>query len=97
MSLHFDGMRVDQDCFHAAGNFIRDAEEYISQNSGYYVKLVQKKHDTFIDMMKNGQYKKNQAQIPKVLSATGNCIPLAIWRVLGRPHPSSANSTKSTQ
>ena len=85
LSLHFDGIRVDAKCIESLGVSVDDfniqAEKHIREATGFDVKIVEKKHQTFIEMLLGLPHQ--PAAVPRdarELLRNGNCIPLGLWR-----------------
>ncbi|CAE7834976.1 unnamed protein product [Symbiodinium sp. CCMP2592] len=84
LSLHFDGGRISADHVGALqDDFIRECENAIYKRTGFLVKIVSKKHFTFMDLVKNRSTHGNAlTNVPDIMFQPGNCIPCALWHVV---------------
>ncbi|OLQ04697.1 hypothetical protein AK812_SmicGene12194 [Symbiodinium microadriaticum] len=100
LSLHFDGIRISADHVGVQQEeFIRDCENAIHKRTGFVVKIVPKKHQNFIQMLKTrGTHANALTNVPDILLMQGNCIPCALWHVvpLSRPAVVAAMSNTSS-
>ena len=100
LSLHFDGIRISADHIGVLQeDFIRDCETAINKRTGFVVKIVPKKHQRFIDLVKTESTHANAlTNVPDILLVQGNCIPCAVWHVvpLSRPAVVAAMSNTSS-
>ena len=81
LSLHFDGVAVDEERVDADEDFAQQCQDVISFKCGFDILLRRKHHVTFLEAIKAGadQYRTLEfGQNMKVLLDDGNCIPLAI-------------------
>ncbi|CAE7674583.1 unnamed protein product [Symbiodinium sp. CCMP2592] len=64
-------------------DFIKDCENAIRMRTGFMVKIVEKKHFSFIDLVKNrGVHANSVTNVPALLLQPGNCIPCAVWHMM---------------
>ena len=83
-SLHFDGVRVDPDRLQGGSAesvaiCCREFEKAIEESTGYKVKIVEKKHEYFLEKLRAVTSKVvSDVELSANLLADGNCIPLAI-------------------
>ncbi|CAE7478378.1 unnamed protein product [Symbiodinium sp. CCMP2592] len=101
LSLHFDGLRISRDHIETSQDeFIKDCENAIRMRTGFMVKIVEKKHFSFIDLVKNRSTHANSVtNVPALLLQPGNCIPCAVWHMtpLVRPVVVAAISNETLE
>ena len=99
LSLHFDGVRISADHIGVSQeDFIKDCEKSINMRTGFMVKIVPKKHLSFIELVRGKSTHANALKnVPALLLQQGNCIPCALWHTipLSRPAVTAAISDES--
>eukprot|EP00439_Symbiodinium_sp_Y106_P039547 s4459_g4.t2 len=94
------GIRISADHVGSSqDDFIKDCENAIKMRTGFMVKIVAKKHSSFIDLVKSRSTHANSlTNVPSVLQQPGNCIPCAFWHMvpLARPAVVAAISDESS-
>ena len=84
LSLHFDGLRVSTDYIGSEPEeYIKKCENVIHKTTGFDVKIVAKKHMSFMELVKEkGTHANSLSNVPPQLLEKGNCIPCAMWHVV---------------
>lgn len=85
LSLHFDGLRIDRTRVRMEGG-VGDSEslmcnnlsEHVKLRTGYEVCIVAKQHHYVLESLRLQPVTRQVPDIPEVLLAAGNCIPLAV-------------------
>lgn len=99
LSLHFDGIRVSADHIgESQEDYIKACQDAIYKHTGFQVKIVAKKHSSFIELVKSkGTHANALTNVPAILLQAGNCIPCALWHVvpLSRPTVTTAISDEA--
>ena len=109
LSLHFDGLRVSTEAIQNTDEYIRACQDAISSRTSFNVKIVAKKHGSFIQLVQDEDTLVNKiSTLPDLLKAEGNCIPCSVWHAIptsratilaalqdeGRPENVEAKRTK---
>ena len=79
LSLHFDGIRVDKAVVVSIEQLRTDIEQAVKEKTGFTVSVVEKKHKLLIELLESDGA---HLDTPHDLVITGNCIPLAMYRIL---------------
>ena len=83
LSLHFDGLRVSTEAIQNTDEYIRACQDAISSRTSFNVKIVAKKHGSFIQLVQDEDTLVNKiSTLPDLLKAEGNCIPCSVWHAI---------------
>ena len=98
LSLHFDGVRISADHVGTLQEgFIRECENAIQKRTSFLVKIVPKKHFSFIDLVKTRSTHANALKnVPDIMFQPGNCIPCALWHVVPLSRPAIVAAVSNT-
>ncbi|CAE7532328.1 unnamed protein product [Symbiodinium sp. KB8] len=77
--------------------FIRECENAIQKRTSFLVKIVPKKHFSFIDLVKTRSTHANALKnVPDIMFQPGNCIPCALWHVVPLSRPAIVAAVSNT-
>ena len=98
LSLHVDGVRISAEHVGALQEeFIRECGNAIQKRTGFLVKIVPKKHFSFMDLVKTRSTRANAlTNVPDILFQPGNCIPCALWHVVPLSRPAIIAAVSNT-
>lgn len=83
VSLHYDGLRVSSPLPKPVDEFCRDCERAVLEATGFRVHIRPKEHLTFVQAIAKATCSRTVEEIQDpVLLQEGNCIPLALSRLL---------------
>eukprot|EP00435_Cladocopium_sp_Y103_P017516 s1987_g4.t1 len=81
VSLHFDGVRVNQDVVSDVPALLRECEDHIRQTTGFVVSIKRKQHAHFLELLAGTVDANVIEAIPAELLSGANCIPCALWHL----------------
>jgi len=84
LSLHFDGLLVDQERIDASDDFIAEAQQAILTTTGYTVEIEWKKPLTLFEIIKLGAKSDADTKALGKLIQAGNCILLVLALLLDK-------------
>ncbi|OLP92700.1 LINE-1 retrotransposable element ORF2 protein [Symbiodinium microadriaticum] len=77
--------------------FIRECGNAIQKRTGFVVKIVPKKHFSFMVLVKTRSTRANAlTNVPDILFQPGNCIPCALWHVVPLSRPAIIAAVSNT-
>ena len=80
LSLHFDGLRISRAWTADIQKFCASSESIIEQQTGFKVKIVEKKPLDFLSAIQRASEEVPALEsLPDVCLRRGNCIPCALW------------------
>ena len=81
LSLHFDGLRVNQDVVSDVPALLKECEDHIRQTSGFSVSIQSKQHAHILELLAGTVDAKPLEDVPAELMKGANCIPCALWHL----------------
>ena len=75
VSLHFDGIRVDDYRSQLEDNFAEASSNAINAATQYAVNIVEKQHRHFFEAVHSHATSRERLEVDDVLLEVGNCIP----------------------
>eukprot|EP00438_Fugacium_kawagutii_P034932 Skav206393 [mRNA] locus=scaffold834:643982:646531:- [translate_table: standard] len=82
LSLHFEGVRINETAVENIEALIVDCQRKIKEASGFQVKIHQKIHKHFMEFLTGWEHAPLDG-VPPELEKAPNCIPCALWRLVG--------------
>ena len=84
LSLHFDGVRVNSDIHADMQELMTACEKHILESTGFAVRIIEKKHQLILDLVRQNSKSCNEIPVPDILLERGNCIPCGLWHLSGQ-------------
>ena len=85
LSLHYDGVRVSAESLGLIDEFCDECERHIAQTTGFHVKIREKKHEYFMDMLVRLAVAGSDTDVPENMLTEGDCILCSVYNLTGKP------------
>ncbi len=86
LSLHYDGIRINSAATENIDEFCQNCSDYIFKHTDFRVKILEKKHHNFRQLIKlNATSRVDAHLLHECLLLPGNCIPATLSRFVKPP------------